>query len=109
MKITVHGGTDMARALESWPVPEACDELTIDAPQARRFTNCLLNSPINCRVTVVPTENDAVSYAGLFAGCPVERAGSFHRNVWRSCGAATYTLHPGICVTLRAATRLSLL
>jgi hypothetical protein len=69
MKITVHGGKDMARALEAWPVPEACDELTIDAPQARRFTNCLLNSPINCRVTVVPTENDAVSYAGLFSGC----------------------------------------
>jgi len=69
MKITVHGGTDMARALEFWPVPEACEELVIDAPLARRFTNCLLNSPVNCRVTVVPTENDAVSYAGLFSGC----------------------------------------
>jgi hypothetical protein len=69
MKITVHGGADMARALEFWPTPEACDELIIDAPSAKRFTNCLLNSPINCRVTVVPTENDAVSYAGLFSGC----------------------------------------
>lgn len=69
MKITVHGGTDMRRALEAWIVPETCEELILDAPQARRFTNCLLNSLVTCRVTVKPTENDAVSYAGLFSGC----------------------------------------
>jgi hypothetical protein len=69
MKITVHGGRDMARALEAWPVPEACDELIIAAPEAKRFTNCLRDSPVNCRVTVVPPSGDAVSYAGLFSGC----------------------------------------
>ena len=69
MRITVHGGNDMARALEAWPVPEACEELVIDAPAAKRFTNCLLSSPIDCRVTVTPTDGDAVSYAGLFSGC----------------------------------------
>jgi len=69
MKITVHGGTDMARALEYWPTPEACEELIIDAPEARRFTNCLLGSPINCRVSVTPTNLPEVSYAGMFAQC----------------------------------------
>jgi len=69
MKITVQGGTDMARALEAWPVPEACDELIIDAPEARRFTNCLLGSPIDCRIRVTPTNLPEVSYAGLFSQC----------------------------------------
>lgn len=69
MRITVHGGNDMARALEGWAVPAACDELIIDAPKAARFTNCLLGSSVNCRVTVTPTELDSVSYAGLFALC----------------------------------------
>lgn len=69
MRITVQGGTDMARALEEWRLPAACEELVIDAPSARRFTNCLLNSPINCRVQVTPTNLPEVSYAGLFSLC----------------------------------------
>ena len=69
MKVTVHGESDMARALEGWAVPAACDELIIDAPGAKRFTNCLLGSSIDCRVTVVPTSLPEVSYAGLFSMC----------------------------------------
>jgi len=69
VKITVHGGTDMARALEGWQVPDTCTELILDAPEARRFTNCLLRSPINCRVRVTETELPEVSYAGLFSMC----------------------------------------
>lgn len=69
MRITVQGGVDMARALEEWRLPAACEELVIDAPDARRFTNCLINSPINCRVVVTRTNLPEVSYAGLFALC----------------------------------------
>lgn len=69
MKITVTGGMDMARALEEWRVPSACEELVIDAPNARRFTNCFLNSPINCRIRITPTALPEVSYAGLFSMC----------------------------------------
>jgi hypothetical protein len=69
MRITVQGGVDMARALEEWRLPAACEELVIDAPNARRFTNCLLNSPIDCRVEITPTNLPEVSYAGLFSLC----------------------------------------
>jgi len=69
VKITVNGESDMARALEGWSVPGSCEELILDAPDARRWTNCLLGSDVNCRIEVVPTALDEVSYAGLFSQC----------------------------------------
>ena len=69
MILTITGTTDPNRALEGWAPPPLCDELVIDCPEARRYTNCLLNSDINCRVRITPTTEQAVSYAGLFAGC----------------------------------------
>jgi hypothetical protein len=69
MILTITDTNDPNRALEGWAPPPLCEELVIDCPQARRFTNCLLNSPINCRVRITPTTEQAVSYAGLFAGC----------------------------------------
>lgn len=69
MKITISDSTDLLRKLEGWAPPASCDEVYIDCPKARRFTNCFLNSPINCRVRVQITSEQAVSYAGLFSGC----------------------------------------
>ena len=69
MILTITGTNDLHRALEGWAPPASCEELVIDCPQARRFTNCLLGSDINCRVRITPTTEQAVSYAGLFAGC----------------------------------------
>ena len=69
MKLTISDCTDMTRALEEWTPPSGCEEVIIDCPEVRRFTNCFLNSNINCRVRVQPTTNNAVSYAGMFSGC----------------------------------------
>jgi hypothetical protein len=69
MILTITGSTDFHRALEGWAPPPLCEELVIDCPSARRFTNCFLGSDIDCRVRIVPTTEQAVSYAGLFAGC----------------------------------------
>ena len=69
MILTITGTNDLHRALEGWAPPLSCEELVIDCPEARRFTNCFLGSDIDCRVRIVPTTEQAVSYAGLFAGC----------------------------------------
>lgn len=69
MKITITDTSDLRRLLEGWAPPPSCEEVFIDCPQAKRFTNCFLNSPINCLVRVQPTTEPAVTYAGLFSGC----------------------------------------
>lgn len=69
MILTITNTNDLHRALEGWAPPAHCEELVIDCPEARRFTNCLLNSDIDCRVRITPTTEQAVSYAGLFSGC----------------------------------------
>jgi hypothetical protein len=69
MILTITNTNDLHRALEGWGPPASCQELVIDCPQARRFTNCLLGSDIDCRVRITPTTEPAVSYAGLFSGC----------------------------------------
>ena len=69
MILTITDTNDLHRALEGWAPPPSCEELVIDCPAARRFTNCFLGSDIDCRVRIVPTTEQAVSCAGLFAGC----------------------------------------
>ena len=69
MILTITGTNDLHLALEGWAPPASCEELVIDCPQAKRFTNCFLNSPINCRVRITPTTEQEVAYNGLFAGC----------------------------------------
>jgi len=69
MKLAVTDTTDLHRALEGWATPPSCDEVFVDCPEASRFTNCFLNSPVDCVVRVQPTSEPAVSYAGLFSGC----------------------------------------
>ena len=69
MILTITGTNDLHRALEGWAAPASCEELVIDCPEARSFTNCFLNSPINCRVRITPTTEQEVAYNGLFAGC----------------------------------------
>ena len=69
MRVVISDRADMSWVLQQWAPPSACEELVIDCPAARRFTNCFLDSQINCRVRVVPTTEPAVTYAGLFANC----------------------------------------
>jgi len=69
MILTISDADNMFRALEGWVPPDACHEVIVDCRKARRFTNCFLNSAINCRVRILPTSESAVSYAGLFSGC----------------------------------------
>lgn len=63
---------DLTKAFENMQWPTFNNKLTtiiIDAPKVSKFVNLFLNSNLNCRVEITPTELDSVNYAGLFSGC----------------------------------------
>ena len=59
---------DLTLALEGWSPPPSCETLYVNAPNARKAVNFLLQSPVNCRV-VFRFPEAAINMAGLFSMC----------------------------------------
>lgn len=78
-----------------------CTKLVIDAPKNQKFVNFFLNSDINIRVEINPTQMEWVNYAGFFSGCrnlnyqPVwdNSKNKSMAAMFKSCESLRFSLH----------------